>query len=190
MLDFLDTPLNDRVWLAGQLEAAAKKHFRNARVEAINCLTRWTNPGPGGFYDDLGNPAMSLHVLRPRTWAEDPGFVQSVQCEYMDAPETPLSWQDQAQTLYGTPLTMHYDGLEAQARYRVRVTYAGRFKPTLRLVADGIHEIHGPLAQPQPVQPVEFHVPAAATADGSLDLEWQLVDGRGCQVAEVWLLKQ
>jgi hypothetical protein len=37
---------------------------------------------------------------------------------------------------------------------------------------------------------VEFDVPQAATADGSLELKWELVSGRAVQVPEVWLIKK
>lgn len=43
---------------------------------------------------------------------------------------------------------------------------------------------------PEPVvTPLEFPIPREATADGSLELTWQRVTGRGTQVAEVWLIK-
>jgi len=84
---------------------------------------------------------------------------------------------------------MRYTGLDPEAKYRLRVTYAGRFRATMRLMADQTHEIHGPLKQPSKLWPVEFEIPQAATADGQLNLQWELIQQRGCQVAEVWLLK-
>ena len=190
VLDFLDTPLNSRVWLAREMQSALGKETRNGKVEALETLAAWQDPGPGGFYDDLGNAWKQPHLCIPAEASTDPGFLHSPQCEFMDAPNLRISWQDQAQTIYGTPLKLHYDGLDPKALYTLRVVYAGRFKPTMRLVADGEYEIHGPLAQPSPVAPMEFKIPKAATQDGTLDLEWQLVGGRGCQVAEVWLTRQ
>ena len=84
---------------------------------------------------------------------------------------------------------MRYEGLDPNATYRLRVTYAGRFRAVMRLVADGAFEIHGPMAPPATLRPVGFDVPSRATRDGVLDLEWQLIEKRGCQVAEVWLTK-
>ena len=84
---------------------------------------------------------------------------------------------------------MRYEGLDTQASYTVRVVYTGRFRPTMRLVANGTHEIHGPMPQPEAPVPLEFAVPKEATAGGTLDLEWHHFSGRGCQVAEVWLLR-
>ena len=42
--------------------------------------------------------------------------------------------------------------------------------------------------------PLEFDVPAKATRDGTLDLDFTTEgirgNGRGCQVAEVWLIRK
>jgi hypothetical protein len=190
VLDFLDTPLNSRVWLTKEMQAALDKNTREDKVQALEALAAWQDPGPGGFYDDLGDAWKQPRLVIPPDAASDPGFLHSPQCEFMDTPELRLSWQDQAQTIYGAPLKMHYDGLDPKAEYRLRIVYAGRFKPSMRLVANGAHEVHGPMEQPSPVNPLEFKVPGAATKGGTLDLEWQLVKGRGCQVAEVWLFKQ
>ena len=101
-----------------------------------------------------------------------------------------LSWLNQAETLFGKPLRMRYTQLDPGARHRLRVTCAGRFHATMRLLADQTHEVHGPLAQPSERWPVEFDIPQAATSDGVLDLQWELLVQRGCQVAEVWLIKE
>jgi len=37
---------------------------------------------------------------------------------------------------------------------------------------------------------MDFTLPQELTADGVLDLEWQRITGRGCQVAEVWLIPE
>jgi hypothetical protein len=51
------------------------------------------------------------------------------------------------------------------------------------------------MLKPQPVRPVEFDIPRAATSGGELNLSWYGEaglggNGRGCQVAEVWLIKK
>jgi len=212
VLDFLDRTLNNRLWLEVQFAEILAMHDEKERRVCVAAVLDWENPGPGGFYDDLGNPGKQPHVVRYRDWADDPGYVDSVQGEFIEIEGREawrLSWLDQAQTLYGEPLRMRYTGLDPNARYRLRVVYAGRFRPTLRLVADDRYVIHGPLPQPgrtkaidalkpeyastnlsappYPV-PVAFDVPPEATGDGLLELEWQLLAGRGVQVAEVWLL--
>jgi hypothetical protein len=92
-------------------------------------------------------------------------------------------------------------GCNEQAACRVRTSLerlpqclsGDRFDTRIRLVADGV-EVHALLRKPDPVRPVEFDVPRAATADGTLELVWTQEpgrggNGRGCQVAEVWLIR-
>jgi Glycosyl hydrolase family 20, domain 2 len=190
VLEFLDQPLNNRLWLEAQFDAIEAETSTDAQLARIHTILNWENPGPGGFYDDLGNAARQPHLVRQKTWAEDPGGVESPQEEYSKGAGPRLSTLDTSQTLFGTPLRMRYEGLDNTARYRLRVVYSGRFRAVMRLMADGQHEIHGPMPQPATPDPVEFAVPAAATSDGVLELEWQLVEKRGCQVAEVWLIRE
>ena len=75
----------------------------------------------------------------------------------------------------------------------MRVVYGAQEGRKVRLTAGDGHEVHGFLARP--FEPVEFGVPAAATAGGKLTLTWTPEPGaggpgRGCQVCEVWLLKK
>lgn len=100
-----------------------------------------------------------------------------------------MSWQSQISTLYGTPLKMRYEGLDPKAQYTLKVTYTGRFKPSMTLTLNDEFSIHGPVPQPDPIWPVSYYLPQEATKGGTLDVEWNLVDGRGCVVAEVWLIK-
>jgi hypothetical protein len=55
-------------------------------------------------------------------------------------------------------------------------------------------EVHPFQPKPRPAGPVEFEVPREATAGGGLTLVWgsdpeRGGPGRGCQIAEVWLIK-
>lgn len=176
-LDTLDVPLNNRLWL--------QRRFAEARGDAgaIDRILNWTDPGPGGFYDDLGDPTRQPHLVRG-----------SIGLEYH--PHWRRSWCTYAESLYDEPLEMRYAGLDPAAQYGLRVVYAGDTPGRkIRLLAgDGI-EVHPLMRKPQPVAPVEFEIPRAATAAGALDLKWYREpglggNGRGCQVAEVWLIKQ
>ncbi len=190
ILEFLDTPLNDRSWLEVEFDAVAGLSEESARLARLDEIVHWEDVAPGSFYDDLGNAMKQPHLVSQKPWEEDPSRVNSPQEEYSKGTGLRLSWLDQAQTLYGTPLLMHYDNLDPKATYRLRVTYAGRFRATVRLVANGDVEIHDALPQPQPFAPVSYSLPAAVTQSGTLDLAWHLLDGRGVQVAEVWLEKE
>ena len=192
VLDALDRPLNDRVWYETKFAEILLEKDESTLLDMLNDALTWDDPGPGGFYDDLGNAAKEPHLIHQKSWADDPGFVASTQDECIEVKgrETwRLSWLNQGQTLFGTPLKMHYEGLDPKATYRLKVVYTGRFRPTMQLTANGRYTIHGPLPQPAQPERQEFDIPREATKDGTLDLEWINTTGRGCQVAEVWLVR-
>jgi hypothetical protein len=172
-LDTLDVPLNSRIWLEKQFADSA----------AIDRILNWTDPGPGGFYDDLGDPARQPHLVSG-----------SASLEYHA--QWPKSWWTYAESFYDKPLQMRYTGLDPSAQYRIRVVYAGDSPGRkIRLTAGEGIEVHPLMLKPQPVAPIEFDIPRAATTKGELDLSWYREaglggNGRGCEVAEVWLIKK
>ena len=107
-----------------------------------------------------------------------------------------MSWCRDAETFYDAPLRMRYTGLDAKASYKVRVVYpADNLRARMRLLANDGVEIHPLLLKPFPVRPLEFDIPPEATRTGELRLTWygepgRGGNGRGCQVAEVWLMRK
>ena len=91
---------------------------------------------------------------------------------------------------------MHYDKLDRNAEYKIRLIYAGDSPNVkIKLVANSSIEIHPLMQKPNPVKPIEFDIPREATAGGELNLEWTREqglggNGRGCQVSEIWLIKK
>jgi len=165
---------------------------KTAQLARIDRIINWEDPGLGGFYDNLGVEGKQPHLVRQKPWRDDPGYVHSpVEHNRHEADSTDRqSWLVVALTRYDTPLRMRYEGLDPKARYRIRIVYSGPFSPVIRLVADDQYEVHGPLEQPEPIRPLEFDITESATADGSLNLEWQLMNlRRGVGVGEVWLIK-
>jgi hypothetical protein len=176
-LDTVDAPLNNRLWLEKRFEQAS------ADPAEIDRILHWTDPGPGGFYDDLGDLEHQPHLL-----------LGSLSLEFR--PTWRKSWWTYAESLYDEPLEMRYTGLDPAAQYRIRVVYAGdSLGRKIRLAAgDGI-EVHPLMLKPQPVRPIEFDIPRAATSTGELKLAWYREpglggNGRGCEVSEVWLIKK
>ncbi len=55
-MDNIDLPLNDSRWLLSQCAKIAKLQTEHSKLQAIEKLLNRTNPGPGGFYDNLGSP--------------------------------------------------------------------------------------------------------------------------------------
>ncbi len=195
-LDLIDTPLNNRLWLKARFAELRRKDTDRQRQEGIAEIVDWTNPGPGGFYDDLGNVTDQPHLVREPDMAADPEFRQAPLMGREYEPDWRMSWNDYAETRYDSPLRLRYEGLDPRASYKVRVVYSGDSPHVkIRLTAGENCEIHSYLVKPQPIRPIEFDIPAAATAVGRLTLSWTQEpgrggNGRGCQVAEVWLIRK
>jgi hypothetical protein len=194
-LDTIDMPLNNRLWLQQNFADLRKLPDEPDRLKAIDGILNWTNPGPGGFYDDLGDVARQPHLLRGPGFQQDPAFLESALMGFAYRPGWRTSWSDYAESLNETPLRMRYTGLDTNARYRVRVVYAGdSLQRKIRLSAGDTIEIHPLIDKPVPVRPMEFDVPPNAIHRGELTLTWRREpglggNGRGCQVAEVWLVR-
>ncbi|HEV8147134.1 MAG TPA: hypothetical protein VGP79_12170, partial [Bryobacteraceae bacterium] len=195
-LDTIDYPLNNREWLKQKLREWQISASIDNRKKILDEILNWTNPGPGGFYDDLGNLTAQPHLVRGPGFDKDPAFLESSLVGFLSRTSYRTSVRTFVESLNDSPLQMHYDGLDPKARYKIRVTYGGDSpNRKVRLVANGKIEIHPLIAKPTPYAPIEFDIPAEATASGSLDLAWNREqglggNGRGCQVAEVWLIKK
>jgi Glycosyl hydrolase family 67 N-terminus len=202
-LDELNVPLNNRAWLKERFAALRKLDNDAAIFRGIEEILRWTDAGPGGFYDDLGNPSRQPHLVREGSYHDDPGYLKTPTIGFRSVPNWRRSWCTHIDGLYQTPVTMRYEDLDPHGRYKLRVVYAGdNFDVKIRLVAAAASEntaaneieIHPFQAKPQPIAPVKFEIPREATSSGTLTLTWQSNPerggpGRGCQIAEVWLIK-
>jgi len=201
-LDMIDMPLNNRGWLMARFAEIRKMEDERERLKALDEIVNWTNPGPGGFYDDLGNLTRQPHLVRGPGFDRDPAYFESSLVGFAirglggATLQYPRSWWDHAEALYDAPLEMAYRGLDPNAQYKIRVVYAGdSTRPKIRLTANDGIEVHPLISRPVPFRPQEFDLPRDATARGELHLKWfreaGLGDaGRGLQVAEVWLLKK
>ena len=197
-LDSFEMPLNNRGWLVARFDEALKLETEEERSAAIDRIVRWTDPGPGGYYDDLGNPAQQPHLVRGLPYEEDPQRFKSTLTGFGYRPDWRLSWMTHAESFWDTPLHMRYTKLDPAAQYRLRVVYAGdvfSMNTLIRLVANDKYEIHPPLRKPSPVAPIEFDIPVEATRGGELTLTFSAPPGmgsagRGNQIAEVWLTKK
>ncbi len=211
-LDLIDVPLNSRLWLKARFAEIREIEDERARLEAIEELVNRTNPGPGGYYDDLGDLTRQPHLVRDpeafeagrephlRPWQDDPEFRRAalVGCQF-DLTRS-MAEITHAEARYDAPLIMHYDAVDPNAAYRVRVVYGGDAfrkgnRPVrVRLEAGEGLEVHPFIEKPYPLRAVEFAVPREATAEGELTLRFYAEpgiggNGRACQVAEVWLIK-
>ena len=193
ILDFLDIPLNNRWWIEDECKKTEALN-EPEKIKALQRIANWDDPGPGGFYDDVGNVSRSPHVLRGEGWITDPLMLHG--------DDTPgYNWWNQGFsrqrlswiTDMRWPLGMEYNGLDSTGKYHytIRITGNGeshveangkRLIPTL--YGKGIGEIK------------EFPVPAELIAHGKLVLTWEDINEdnmnwrQQSRVAEVWLIRQ
>ena len=196
-IDTIDHPVTDAPWLLSQLESICTLAGQEEKVVAIRALLNRTNPGAGGFYDELGNVGNRPHLVLENV-ANDYDFRRSVHVgtSYPDqwGSKIPMAWKHWAETLYEQPLQMHYTGLDPEMEYTLQVVYSGDARAIkLKLIANETVEIHPFIARTWPPAPQKFSVPKAATAGTELRLTWTSEgglggNGRGCEVAEVWLM--
>ena len=205
-LDLIDTPLNNAPWLRDRFTEIRRLSAEFERLAALDRVVNWTDPGPGGFYDDLGAPGGQSHVVPGLPYADDPAFLHTphMASNFNRRSGTP-AWRISSSTFMETrddqPFEMLYQGLDRNAAYKIRVVYGNEAlvadgQPMkLRLVANGKYEVHGWTAKRADLAPQEFAIPPEATAGGELRLTWSRPtglggSGRGVQVAEVWIMRQ
>jgi hypothetical protein len=204
-MDYIDAPLSNVIWLLAQFERIQQAEDEQAKLASIDQLLNWDNPGPGGFYDNLGQSVDTSRLAKYPAWEEDPGSLRSPQVSFgaglrgqqwvhtvratgFDGRAIPLAWMNQITTLYETPLSVVYEDLDPHASYVLRVAYTGRFQAKIRLTADDKFQIHD-IMETGTTPISEFAIPSEATRDGRLKLTWTCAEGeRGAQVAELWLI--
>ena len=197
-LDSLEMPLNNHGWLVARFDEAKALTDEAERMALLDRILKWTDPGPGGFYDDLGNAAQQPHLVRGLPYEEDPQRLASTITGFGYRADWRLSWMTHAESFWDTPLHMRYTSLDPSAQYRIRIVYAGdafSMSTLIRLVANDTYEVHPPIRKESPIKPVEFDIPVEATRGGALTLTFSAPPGmggagRGNQIAEVWLMRK
>ncbi len=76
-LDTLDVPFGNRLWLKEQFALLRRQSSEDERLRGINEIVHWTDPGPGGFYDDLGDINQQPHLVVGPGFEKDPAFLES-----------------------------------------------------------------------------------------------------------------
>jgi len=191
VLDFVDSPLNNRWWLEDEMDKVSELEDENDRVHRLIEMGCWETPGAGSFYDDIGNVAKSPRVLRGEHFTTDPVQTRN--------PNPDLMWWDNGRcrlrqswvSKMDWPLGLRYEGLDPDAGYVVRTT---GYRDCL-LRANGIR-LQPILDHKEIGEFKEFLVPHTLYREGILlltfdvphepDLNWRVQS----RLTEVWLLKQ
>jgi len=191
-LDFIDYPLNNRWWLEDEFQKIRKYDSEKEKCDRLRLIAAWEHPGPGSFYDDIGNTAKSPHVLRSEEVFTEPGEEAHPEPTFWwwndGKSRARLSWQ----TSMDWPEAVVYEGLDPSASYIVRLTGYGQ--SLLRM--DG--ERASPTVNGKEMGEFkEFPVPVQSIKDRKLILTWDhptdeshLNWRQRSRLSEIWLLKQ
>ncbi len=191
VLDFIDYPLNNRWWLEDEFKKVAALPTLPQRSARLVELGTWENPGPGSFYDAVGNIAKSPHVVRAESSATDPGKIRQPGMTYwwwdQGKSRARLPWQ-----VTTFPAAMLYDGLAENGTYVVQSCGYGQ----------ALMRINGDLITPtndarEAGQRKQFPVEAKYLKGGKLVLTWDRPKDEGnlnwrqkSRLAEVWLIRK
>lgn len=189
VLDFIDYPLNNQWWIEDRFNAI-RQLPENAQVAALLEIANWEHPGPGSYYDDIGNVAKSPHVLRGEPWNTDP-LMRKQDNPSFDWWANGFSRQRHSfMSSMRWPSGLEYNGLDSTASYTVRVTGVGECllkingqRVSHTRYGKGIGEIK------------EFPVPPEGIKDRKLTLTFEDIDEDNInwrnqsRITEVWLIK-
>jgi hypothetical protein len=193
LLDFLDRPLNNRWWMEDEFKKTAGMS-EAGKVKALQRIGGWEDPGPGGFYDDVGNVSCSPHVLRGEGWITDPlmhhgDYTPGYNWWDNGFSRRRLSWM----TDIRWPLGMEYYGLDSTGTYQYTVRITGKGESHVR--ANGKKLI--PTRYGKEIGEIkEFPVPPECLSHGKLLLTWDDINEdnmnwrQQSRVAEVWLIRK
>jgi hypothetical protein len=160
---------------------------------AAKMVLHYDDPGPGGFYDDVGWPNESKHLVSGETlWAFDP----------FSGPAK-LSYYNHALSMgKDPPVAFEYTGLDPAAQYVVRISVGARIdeeRPALKgmKLSEGLKADDTVISEgfPVPTDDVtfqEFDIPQELTKDGKLKVTLTPSPGpmpiTGC--AEIWFMQK
>lgn len=190
VLDFVDYPLNNRWWLEDEFKKIRAMPSEADKRARLMTIATWEHPGPGSYYDDIGNIAKSPHVVGCTADASRPGLERQPEPTFWwwneGKSRARLSWQV---TMW--PQSMVYEALDPKSTYLVRTTGYGQ---------ELLH-MNGERVQPaidgkQMGEFKEFPVDPKFIKDGKLVLTWDRPTDEASlnwrqksRLSEVWLIK-
>ncbi len=192
VLDLVDYPLNNRWWLEDEFATIRAMTGESEKRDRLEQIRTWENPGPGSFYDDLGNIAKGPHLIRGEGLGTDPLMRRDPNPGYWwwdsGYSRARLSWQ----WTMDWPLGLRYENLDTEAQYVLRMTGCGQ----------ALTRVNGERIQPtldgkEVGQFKEFPIPGKFIETGAIEITWDVPTDEAhlnwrqqSRVAEVWLLKR
>ena len=180
ILDFLDYPLNNRWWLTDEFAKIGKMSTEKEKLDRLEIIRTWENPGSGSYYDNISNISKGPHV---KTTTED---------------ATDFVWWDDGMSrkrlstqLYQNFPRLVYTDLDPNGHYTIRI--AGYGDALLR--ADG--ERIAPTVYNKGLEEFkEFQLSPKYVSDGKLEISFDVPEESKLnwrsqsKVSDIWLLKR
>ena len=180
ILDFLDYPLNNRWWLADEFAKIRKMPSEKEKLDRLEIIRTWENPGPGSYYDNISNISKGIHV---KTTTED---------------ATDFAWWDDGMSrrrlstqLFQNFPKLEYTDLDPNGHYTIRI--AGYGEALLRVNGERI----APTIYNKGYEEFkEFPLTPKYVSNGKLEVtfdqpeESKLNWRSQSKVSDIWLLKR
>ncbi len=178
-LDYIDHPLNNRWWLADEFEKIRQMPTERERLDRLEIIRTWENPGTGSYYDNIQDISNSPRVTSVNQ--------SSLGYAWWDGGKSRKRLSTQ---LYQHFPTLKYTDIDPDGYYIIRVSGYG----------DALIRVEGerlrPLTYNKGMEEFkEFVVPRRLLGKGSLKVtfdepeESHLNWRNYSKVSDVWLLK-
>lgn len=140
-VETIDTPISDAAFLLAQIGTIASMPSTLAQMQAVVKLVRWTDAGPGGFYDYLGAPGGAAataiaapHLNRGEGFDADPGYyltplIVGPTPQSADFTQR-LAWSTMAMSFFDPAVVvLSYHNLSPTATYVAEVVFNAEREP-------------------------------------------------------------
>jgi hypothetical protein len=210
-MDSVDTSLNNGAWILANFKQIRGLDSEKSMLTALLKIADRNNPGPGGFYDNLGDSSTWRRVDPGKGFWDDPGFFESAVIIHdptfvynenwhnsdriknaigradSNIPEfdaAPLSMVSNVKTYYGVPLKVKYENL-ADCDYRFKVV--GFWGEGIKMIVNG-NQLDWRECEVDGIARI-YDFPASWINDGHLEIVWSSdkPEAGNCSLMEIWL---
>jgi len=180
IIDYLDMPMNNRFWLEDEFKKIQKLSTEEEKLNRLDVIRNWENPGDGSFYDDIGTLDRSTHLVRGEGLNTDPTMERNPNPGFWYWDEgfnrLRLSWL----VSMDRPVAVVYEDIDSTSEYDVHVT--GYRVAKIQINGEWVEPF---IFNEEVGSIIEYHVPSKAVKSGKITLNWG-----DPEITEVWLIKK
>ena len=180
ILTFVNYPLNNRWWLADEFEKVKKMSSEQEKLDRLEIIRTWENPGSGSYYDNVSNIETGPRVLTTSYDATDVAWWDGG-----------MSRKRLSSQLFQQQPELVYDNLDFNGRYNIRIS--GRGDALLRVDGERLE----PIVYDKEIGGFKvFVVPQHLTRDGIIHVSFDRPEeshirwSQQSHVSDVWVIKK